>query len=191
MLIRFSNRVAPVSADPSFRAAAGNAPRPSPHSQMRYSGATTNMVAMPSIQLPLDGDQPEDWLLLVVCAPTGVTYEQQYGGYLCNHAKVEGFLVPVCQPEVLAKLREAFADPRLGGRGILGTQGWAENQVEDFIGLVEGIVNMIGYRTTSEEPPMEVPVVALDRGRLSELDEAWVPVRTPDGPGYVAWVNSD
>jgi hypothetical protein len=56
---------------------------------------------------------------------------------------------------------------------------------------VERIVSMIGYRTTSEDLPTEVPVVALDRGRLDELDEAWAPVRTPDGPGYVAWMNSD
>jgi hypothetical protein len=149
------------------------------------------MEVMPSIQLPLDGDQPEDWLLLVVRAPTGVNYEQQYGGYLCNHVEVEGFLVPVCKPEVLAKLREAFADPRLGGRGIGGTRGWSDDQVEDFIRQVESIVSTIGYRTTSRDRPTEVPVVALDRGRLNELDEAWVPVRTPDGPGYVAWVNSD
>jgi hypothetical protein len=158
---------------------------------MRYSGATDIMEGMPSIQLPLDGDQPEDWLLLVVSAPTGVTYEQQYGGYLCNHAQVEGFLVPVCQPAVLVKLRETFSDPRLGGRGILGTQGWAKNEVEDLIRDVERIVSRISYRTTSEDLPTEVPVVALDRGRLDELDEAWVPVRTPDGPGYLAWMNSD
>jgi uncharacterized protein DUF6210 len=158
---------------------------------MRISGANDNMVIMPSIQLPLDGDEPEDWLLLVVRAPTGVAYEQQYGGYVCNHVEVEGFLVPVCQPQVLAKLREAFADPRLGGRGILGTQGWPEKQLQDFIRDVESIVSTIGYRTTSEEPLRDVPVVALDRERVHELDEAWVPVRTPDGPGYVAWVNSD
>lgn len=123
-LVRRWRRLNRLRPQPSlFRAALGDGPSPSAPSQMRCSGASDNTVAMPSIQLPLDGDQPEDWLLLIVSAPTGVSYEQQYGGHLCNHAEVEGFLVPVCQPEVLAQLREAFADPRLGGRGILGTQG--------------------------------------------------------------------
>jgi hypothetical protein len=34
-----------------------------------------------------------------------------------------------------------------------------------------------------------VRMVVLDRRRLNELDEAWIPVLTPDGPGYLAWVN--
>jgi hypothetical protein len=31
----------------------------------------------------------------------------------------------------------------------------------------------------------------IDEGRGDELDEAWIPVLTPDGPGYLAWINSD
>jgi hypothetical protein len=31
----------------------------------------------------------------------------------------------------------------------------------------------------------------IDEERADELDEAWVPVLTPDGPAYLAWVNSD
>lgn len=149
------------------------------------------LEARQEVAVTIEGDEPDDWLLLVVSAPTGVTSEQQYGGYLCNQAKVEGFLVPVCQPQILTRLRQTFADPRLGGRGILGTQGWPEEEVQNFLRNVESIVRGIGYRTTSDDPPTEEPVVALDRARLDELDEAWVPVRTPDGPGYVAWVNSD
>ncbi len=113
------------------------------------------------------------------------------GGYCCNQAAVEGFLVPICQPEVLDRFRQTFADPRLGGRGILGTSGWPEEQLQGLIGNMESIVSSVRYPTVREEPPTDVPVVALDRGRLRELDEAWIPVRTPDGPGYLAWVNSD
>ena len=146
---------------------------------------------MPSIELPMDGDEPDDWLFLVVRAATGVTYEQQYGGYLCRHANVEGFLVPVCKPELLGRLRRVFAAPRLGGRGISGTEGWREQKIGKLIGEIEELVGSTGYRTTSDDPPAELPPVALDRERLAELDEAWIPVRTPDGPGYLAWVNSD
>jgi hypothetical protein len=31
----------------------------------------------------------------------------------------------------------------------------------------------------------------LDESRLGELDEAWVPVLTPDGSGLLVWNNSD
>ena len=31
----------------------------------------------------------------------------------------------------------------------------------------------------------------LDESRLGELAEAWVPVRTPDGPGVLMWNNCD
>jgi hypothetical protein len=33
--------------------------------------------------------------------------------------------------------------------------------------------------------------LSVDERRLAELDEAWVPVATPDGPGYLLWKNSD
>lgn len=33
--------------------------------------------------------------------------------------------------------------------------------------------------------------LALDESRLGEVDEAWVPVVTPDGPGVLVWENSD
>jgi hypothetical protein len=31
----------------------------------------------------------------------------------------------------------------------------------------------------------------VDEERADELDEGWVPVLTPDGPAYLAWVKSD
>jgi hypothetical protein len=145
---------------------------------------------VPSIQLPLDGDQPDDWLLLIVKAATGVTYQHQYGGYLCHQARIEGFLVPVCQPQVLGRLRQVFSD-RLGGYAMSGTKDWTEHKIENLISEIEKIVGATGYPAASEEPPAELPPVALDRGRLEELDEAWIPVRTPDGAGYLAWTNSD
>ncbi|MGW9028169.1 DUF6210 family protein [Streptomyces sp. NPDC055722] len=33
--------------------------------------------------------------------------------------------------------------------------------------------------------------LVLDESRLAEIDEAWVPVVTPDGPGVLVWENSD
>jgi hypothetical protein len=42
----------------------------------------------------------------------------------------------------------------------------------------------------SEGGPSEVPLI-LDESRLDEIDEAWVPVTSPDGPSVLIWENSD
>jgi hypothetical protein len=39
---------------------------------------------------------------------------------LLAHASVEGFLVPICQPELLGQLRQVFSVPRLGDQGRAG-----------------------------------------------------------------------
>jgi hypothetical protein len=54
--------------------------------------------------------------------------------------------------------------PKLGGRGISGTSGWREQEVGNLVGEIEEIVGSTGYPTTSDEPPAELPAVALDRG---------------------------
>lgn len=42
--------------------------------------------------------------------------------------------------------------------------------------------------TRSGHPEMRI---ALDEPRFNEIDEACVPVTTPDGPGILTWENSD
>lgn len=118
------------------------------------------------------------WLYVVVRAPTGVTYEQQYGGHATLQGLVEGFLVPVAAPEALAELRQLF-ERRLRGCGVSGG-GFRD---EHLLRLRE-IVGTIRY-WASDEPALLV----FEEGE--HFDEAWVPVRTPDGPGVLVWRNSD
>jgi hypothetical protein len=42
--------------------------------------------------------------------------------------------------------------------------------------------------TRAGNPEMRISV---DDSRLNEIDEAWVPVTTPDGRGILTWENSD
>ncbi|WTU50886.1 DUF6210 family protein [Streptomyces sp. NBC_00057] len=49
-----------------------------------------------------------DWLYVVVTAPTGVVYQQQYGGTACRQGEAEGVLVPVRSPDELGALRQLF-----------------------------------------------------------------------------------
>jgi hypothetical protein len=44
--------------------------------------------------------------------------------------------------------------------------------------------------SADREDVFPAPLV-LDESRLSEVDEAWVTVVTPDGPGILVWENAD
>ncbi|WP_425427549.1 DUF6210 family protein [Actinomadura meyerae] len=53
-------------------------------------------------------------------------------------------------------------------------------------------VAFYGSAATSEGLNVSSPRnLELDEERLRELDEAWVPVITADGPGILVWQNSD
>jgi hypothetical protein len=52
--------------------------------------------------------------------------------------------------------------------------------------LVEGIDYWASDALNATPHPLR-----LDERHLSDADEAWVPVLTPDGPGILVWSNSD
>jgi len=134
-------------------------------------------------------------LCVVVAAPTAVVYEHQYGGTACMQGRVEGYLLPVhgvpagdCE-EALAALREIF-ERDLGGAGWPGgaLPGQLMARLRDAVDkvFVDESGEMAGDLLSREQQRL-----VLDEGRLGELDEAWIPVVTPDGPGYLVWGNSD
>jgi hypothetical protein len=63
-----------------------------------------------------------------------------------------------------------------------GERDWPENQLQ----TLRAAVSLIRY-WTGDEPAQP----AVDEDRMTELDEARVPVLTPDGPGVLMWHNSD
>lgn len=132
-------------------------------------------------QLPLDGEDPNRIMHVVVRADTGLVYQQQYGGFYCHHAEVEGFLATAwAHPDAKKALDDLFLE-ELRGNGLQDA-GRAEAVLR-----VGEAVKQIWYRGTgSRNAPLR-----LDDERTAELDEAWVPVLTPDGPGYLVWINSD
>jgi hypothetical protein len=131
--------------------------------------------------LPTDGDSSEQNMLVLVPCETGLVYEHQYGGLSCRHVEIEGFLVPAwAHAEARAALDALFL-VTLGGRGV------RDEDRSDALRTVGDAMGRIWYRGTGDRmAPLRV-----DEQRADELDEAWVPVLTPDGPAYLAWVNSD
>jgi Family of unknown function (DUF6210) len=60
------------------------------------------------VMLDPDGTAPAGWMHVIVRAPTGVVYQQQYGGTATLLGEVEGYLVPVHDAQALATLRSVF-----------------------------------------------------------------------------------
>jgi hypothetical protein len=124
------------------------------------------------------------WLYVVVRAQTSVFYQQQYGGTACRHGQAEGFLVPVHGPESLSQLRELF-EAHFRGAGTWNYQ-WGDEEAGSLRKAIEGIRYWAGDALSAMPHPLQ-----LDEQQLSDADEAWVPVLTPDGPGILVWFNSD
>lgn len=137
-----------------------------------------------TFHLPVDGETSEGIMHVLVPRGTGLVYQHQYGGYRCLHAEVEGFLVPVwADPQARSALDELFLI-ELRKDGMSFIRG---SQRDDLVRRVDEACQGVWYRGEGDrEAPLKV-----DLTRADELDEAWVPVLTPDGPGYLVWINSD
>lgn len=127
--------------------------------------------------------QPE-WLSVVIEASTGIIYHQQYGGTACAQGEIEGYLVPLSHGDTLSTLRSIF-EVELGGTGV-GRRAfeWPGDLYERLRAAVEGTE----FWPADDGNP---ELLRIDESRHSELDEAWIPIVTSDGPGVLVWKNSD
>lgn len=131
--------------------------------------------------LPTDGGSPEQNMLVLVPGETGLVYEHHYGGGACRHVEIEGFLVPAWAQVGARETLDRLFLVDLGGSGV------RDEDRSAALRTVGGAIAQIWYSGTGDRMvPLEI-----DEARADELDEAWVPVLTPDGPAYLAWVNSD
>ena len=144
---------------------------------------TGDGMAAPPLRftLPMDEESRGHMLVVLVPSPSGLVYDYQYGGSDGRHIEIEGFLVPLrADPEAKAELEQFFlSDP--------GPDRAGERDDDDAIGALRAAVARVRYRGSGDR----AAALAINDERLGELDEAWVPVMTPDGPGYLAWINAD
>lgn len=121
----------------------------------------------------------EYWLMLVVSKETGVIYLNQIGGVYCNEGAIEGYGVLVPYPHVAKELYEVFNG---------GTSRTLE-EVVSSLGFIKGDDRIrIVWLGDDINDPFHLQV---DHDRKDELQEAWVPVKTPFGLGILMWNNSD
>jgi uncharacterized protein DUF6210 len=136
-----------------------------------------------------DGTLGDEWIYVIVEAPTGIMYGQQYGGTAGLESWAEGYLVPVSSADSLAELMDIF-ERALRGRGA----AWPFEWPSDLLERLRQVVNRTWYwpaGSTAELSAETRARLVLDESRMRILDEAWVPVRTPDGPAVLVWLNSD
>ncbi len=140
---------------------------------------------MPHIFLNPDG--AEDFgLQVIVEHPTGVVYAHQCAGYLTEIRAVEGFLIPVGGPEAARRICDWFWRT-FEGTGYAPV-GWTDGRVDQLAGLVAQVPCWLTLPggVDDERRSME-----LDRGRIGECVESWIPVKTPYGRGILVVENSD
>jgi uncharacterized protein DUF6210 len=150
----------------------------------------------PYIFLDPDGTQPLG-LIAIVAAATRVTYAHQCGGHATEIRQLEGFAVPVGDATAAQPLRAFFAqrfhgNPPIGGLNAekRSDGGWTAADLEE-LDLLLGHIAL--WKTSPEGSGVddERAFLHLDRSRLEELTEAWVPVRSVYGPGVLVFANSD
>ena len=124
-------------------------------------------------------------VLVLIEAPTGIVYHQQCGGLATLDKKQEGFIIPVGGPDIARPIFEWF-ESVFKGHCYQGRSDWTEDRVMQLRALIEALP--IWYQNKEES---HRTFLQLDEGRMDECCEAWIPVRTPYGPGIVLLANSD
>jgi Family of unknown function (DUF6210) len=131
-----------------------------------------------------DGSMAGGWLFVIVEANTGVVYQTEYGGTATRTGQTEGFLVPLTAGEALDALCGLF-EVEFRGSGTC-SHPWPvgpRDRLREIIGSI---------RYWAGDKDVQLPYhLELDESRIYEVDEAWVPVITPDGRGVLMWRNSD
>lgn len=158
-------------------------------------GAQCWIIGQMPVQRYVSLDFEELRLCVVVAAGTAVVYQHQYGGTACMQGQVEGYLLLVhgvpdgdCE-EALGALREIF-ERDLGGAECRG--GALPGQLMARLRhALDKIAVWESGRTAGDLLSRAQKRLVLDESRLDGLDEAWVPVITADGPGFLVWNNSD
>jgi Family of unknown function (DUF6210) len=109
------------------------------------------------VMLDPDGTAPPGWMHVIVHAPTGIIYEQQYGGTATLLGKAEGYLVPVHQVEALATLRSVFE------RGLRGAGTSVTPLTPALLDQVQRAVSTIRFwqRDNDDDKPHQLILTTL------------------------------
>jgi hypothetical protein len=135
----------------------------------------------------LDPDGTSDLgLILLVLAPTGVEYQTQAAGLATTLLTAEGFLIPLGHGDLETQVMEFF-HAEFHGHSYAPEAAWTE----DRLVRLELLLKQIPIWKTRRDGEDARLHLTLDRTRISELTEAWIPVASPYGPALLLFANSD
>ncbi|HVH64497.1 MAG TPA: DUF6210 family protein [Candidatus Acidoferrum sp.] len=138
--------------------------------------------------MTIDPEGTQAWgCSIIVDSPTGILYEVQTGGHATAQRRAEGYLVPVGDAVAAGPLLEFFAKQFNGNPPPLGGNKWTAGHLD---ALAE-IIGQVAYWSKRPDGSDQRSHLQLDRNRLTELTEGWIPVRLLDGRGVLIFKNSD
>jgi hypothetical protein len=129
-----------------------------------------------------------EYLFIIVAAPTGVLYLQQCGGTACDERSQEGFLVQVGEERSAGVIYEWFWEQFQGS--CMNAAGWNDKLVTELEKLIAKV--SCWYLDPKGQSRLgNLQYLKLDRARMNECVEAWIPVLSPYGPAILVLNNSD
>ena len=134
----------------------------------------------------LDPDDSRDFgLVALVQGSTSVVYAHRCGGVADEVREIEGFAIPLGGGDAAFPLINFFR--RFAGYPpdmTSGGQRWQGRELDMLCDLVSDVPCW-----TSGDGAPEKRHLALDKDRLGEVTDAWIPVVTPFGPGVLVFRN--
>ena len=136
-----------------------------------------------------------NYLGVVVCHSTSVIYQQQCGGVETLIRSTEGYFVPLGgatfdRAQGLVKSEGLTTPFHEHGRCTYG--GATVRLPADRLAALRDLVSSIPFWTFRKDGEVEQRGhLSLDDTKLQDLVEAWVPVVTPQGVGFLTWPNCD
>ncbi len=135
-------------------------------------------------------------LQVIVSAPTGVVYASQCACEFTEVRELEGFLVPLSPVDVPeddepslnipGALRDFFHELR--GSFPMAPEDWTPQLIERLDTIVRRAPM---WKTVPGLGTDALLHLSLDRSRIEQAAEAWVPVLMPYGPGILVSDNCD
>lgn len=126
------------------------------------------------------------WLLLVLPYQPGTRYHQQCGGLLNLQRRIEGLGIP-CEGSA-----ESQALQRFFVESTFAYDHPARDMADADLDRLDALVRSVGVRGMVDHDLHTLDAgLTLDRDRIDDMVEAWVPVRFADHPGVLLFPNSD
>ena len=125
-------------------------------------------------------------LYLIVLASTGVVYRNQCGGTSTEDKEAEGFLVPIGTLQDTERLYDWFWRHYHGACACTGYLATKPDHVRELSQMIASFTCWHCDGVTDSPQSL-----SLDVDRIAECCEAWVPVRSPYGNGWLTFINSD